>query len=214
VTTAHRLTALRDVSLLGPRKLVQMAPILPSTWVSLRSERQTTMTRGEDTLNTKRLVVLGALLAVASAALADLKSDTQKQFNKYCVAVKNKDAQGIEKVLRANFAPGFKFVPKQGNSMDLTKWIADEKMQISMTDTVKAVSLHIDSVKMGKGAATMKVTLNYEGMAKIDPKGKFGLLKYVATSDQTMVQKNGKWWITEMKEAGSKTYFNGKPLGT
>jgi hypothetical protein len=104
------------------------------------------------------------------------------------------------------------FIPTHGSSVNLTKWIADEKMQVAMTEEVKSVSLHIDSVKMGRGAASMKVTLIYEGMTKINPKGKAGLLKYIATSDQSMVKKGGKWWIVKMKEDNSKTFFNGKPL--
>jgi hypothetical protein len=149
---------------------------------------------------------------LATMAMANLREDTQKQLNKYCMAVKAKDAKGIERVLRNNFAPDFMFIPTHGSSVNLTKWIADEKMQVAMTEEVKSVSLHIDSVKMGRGAASMKVTLIYEGMTKINPKGKAGLLKYIATSDQSMVKKGGKWWIVKMKEDNSKTFFNGKPL--
>jgi hypothetical protein len=164
-------------------------------------------------LNIKKTIILGAALLMAATAVADFKSDTQKKFDKYCAAVKKKDAKGIEKALRATFAPEFKFVPKKGKSINLSVWIEHEKMQIHMTESVKAVSLHADSLKMGKGTATMQVTLSYEGMAKIDPKAKAGLLKFVATSDQTMVQKDGKWWVTEMREGTSKTWFNGKPVG-
>ncbi|MHB8635751.1 MAG: nuclear transport factor 2 family protein [Fimbriimonadaceae bacterium] len=165
-------------------------------------------------MNSKRLVVIGAVLVAAASSMADLRSDTQKQFDKYCAAVKRKDGKGIEKVLRANFAPDFKFIPKKGKSVNLSQWIADERMMISVTQTVISVSLHVDSMKMGKGAAAMTITLRYAGMAKMDPKGKTGLLKYVATSAQTMVRKNGKWWITELKEGNSKSTFNGKPFGT
>jgi hypothetical protein len=164
-------------------------------------------------MNRKRLVLFGALIVVAGSAMADLKSDTQKQFDKYCAAVKKMDGKGIEKVLRDICAPDFKFIPNKGKNVSLSEWIGDEKMQISMTQKVKSVSLHVDSMKMGNGTATMKITLSYEGMTKIDRKGKAGLLKYVATSDETLVRKNGKWWITEMKEDGSKTLFNGKPVG-
>jgi hypothetical protein len=172
------------------------------------------MTRTEIIMNIKKLVMFGAVLLAAASSMADLRSDTQKQFDIYCAAVKNKDGKAIEKVLRHNFSPDFEFVPKKGKNVNLTKWIEDEKMMVSMTQTVTAVSVHVDSMKIGKGSATMKITLSYEGMAKIDPKGKTGLLKYVATSDQTMVQKNGRWWVTEMKEDRSKTFFNGKPVGT
>jgi len=164
-------------------------------------------------MNAKKLVVLGAVLIVAASATADLRSDTQKQFDTYCAAVKNMDGKEIEKVLRDICAPDFKFVPTKGPVVGLTEWIGWEKMQISMTQSVKAVSLHVDSMKMGKGTATMKITLKYEGMTKMDPKGKVGLLKYTATSDETMVRKDGKWWITEMKEDNSKTMFNGKSVG-
>jgi hypothetical protein len=157
--------------------------------------------------------MFGAVLMVAAWSMADLKSDTQKQFNKYCAAVKKKDAKGIENILKNNFAPDFKFVTKKGNSMSLSRWIQDEKMMASMTESAQSVSLHIDNLKMGKGTATMTVTLDYEGKAKMDPKGKAGLLKYVATSDQIMVQKNGKWWVTEMREGSVKTWFNGKLVG-
>ena len=163
-------------------------------------------------MNKFKSVIFGSLVILACSALADLKSDTQKKFDSYCVAVKKKDPKAIEKALRDNFAPDFKFVPKKGQPIDLDHWITDEKSMASMTESVKSVTIHIDNVKMGKGSATMKVTLSYEGVAKMDPKGKAGLLKYVAVSDSTMTQKNGKWWITKMKEDSSKTWFNGKPV--
>lgn len=159
-----------------------------------------------------KLITLALVSALTISAFADLKSDTQKRFDKYCAASKKMDIKGVEKALRDTFAPDFKFTPKKGQGFGLAEWIEHEKMQMTMTESVKSVKLHIDKVTMGKGTATMKVSMSYEGMAKMDPKGKAGLLKYVATSDLTMVQKNSKWWVSEMKEDKSSGTFNGKPI--
>ncbi|HLK15327.1 MAG TPA: hypothetical protein VKT78_11015, partial [Fimbriimonadaceae bacterium] len=92
-------------------------------------------------MNTKKLALFGAILLAAASTMADLRSETQKRLNRYCVAVKRRDASGIERELRDIFAPDFKFIPKKGKSMGLSRWIADEKMMVSMTQSVKSVSL-------------------------------------------------------------------------
>ena len=158
-------------------------------------------------------MMVGSVIVLGTGtAMADMKSDWQKKLDAYCAAMKRKDLKTCTAIIKENFSPDFKYVPMKGKTIGMKEWIDLGKMEMDMTEKVTRMTYVIDSVKTGKDSAMMKTTLKFEGMVKMDPKTKAGTMKVSSTSDQKMVKKGGKWWITEIKATGEKTTFNGKPM--
>ena len=162
----------------------------------------------------KNLLMLGAVLILGTTtAFADLKSDWQKKLDAYVAAMKRKDLKACTAIINENFSPDFKYIPLKGKTIGINEWLDLGKMEIEMTEKVTTMVYKIDSVKMDKDSAIMKTTLKFKGTVKMDPKGKAGVMTGLSTSDQKMVKKGGKWWITEIKETTGKSTYNGKPMG-
>ena len=163
--------------------------------------------------SSKYILVAASAVLIASSSFADLKSDWQKKLDAYVAAMKKKDIKACTAIINENFSPDFKYIPMKGKTIGIKEWLDLGKMEIDMTEKVTTMTYKIDKVTMGKDSATMKTTLKFEGTVKMDPKAKAGVMKGSSTSDQKMVRKGGKWWITEIKSTSEKTTFNGKPMG-
>ena len=165
-------------------------------------------------MKAKNLLMFGAVLLLGTTtAFADLKSDWQKKLDAYVAAMKKKDLKACTVIINENFSPDFKYIPMKGKTIGIKEWLDLGKMEIGMTEKVTTMTYKIDKVTMGKNSAVMKTTIKFEGTVKMDPKAKAGVMKGTSTSDQKMVKKGGKWWITEIKSTSEKTTFNGKPMG-
>jgi hypothetical protein len=165
-----------------------------------------------DIMKSHGVVLILAGLLVTTSAFADLKTDWQKKMDMYCAAQKRKDVKGATAIIKENFAPEFKFIPLKGKAIGLSEWLAQGKMEIEMSETVKAMSITISDVKMGKDSAMMKTVVAFEGTVKMDPKAKAGVMKVSSTAEQKMVKKGGKWWIAEIRQIAEKATYNGKPM--
>ena len=164
-------------------------------------------------MKARRFMMFGAVLVLGtSAAFADMKSDWQKKLDAYCAAMKRKDLKACTAIIKENFSPDFKYIPLKGKTIGLDEWLSLGKMEMDMTEKVTRMSYTIDKVTMGKDSATMKTTIKFGGIVKMDPTSKAGIMKGSSTSDQKMVKKGEKWWITEIKATSEKTTFNGKPM--
>jgi hypothetical protein len=158
-------------------------------------------------MNYKKIFV-----AATALLLITPKSDWQKKLDNYCAAMRRKDLKACTAIIKDNFSPDFKYIPLKGKTIGLDEWLAEGKMEMQVTEKVTMMSYKINSVKQGKDSAVMKTTLKFEGMVKMDPKAKAGIMTGNSSSDQKMVKKDGKWWIVEIKETSGKATYNGKPM--
>lgn len=160
-----------------------------------------------------KLFVLGCASILVSSAFADLKSDWQKTLDSYCTLMVKKDTKGMETLIRANFTKDFKFVRADKKTMiGLNQWIEQEVAQTNQAQKIKKMSIEINSVKMGKNTAEMATTIGFEGIMKLDPKGKPGTLAGHGKGSMTLVQQGGKWKISRIDEGKTSMTFNGQAI--
>ena len=159
-----------------------------------------------------KFILIGSVAFTSFVATADMKSDWQKKLDTYCAAMRRKDLKACTAIIKDNFSPDFKYIPLKGKTIGLEEWLGEAKMEMQMTEKVTKMSYKIDSVKQTKDTAVMKTTLKFEGLVKMDPKSKAGVMTGASSSDQKMVKKGGKWWIVEIKETSGKSTYNGKPM--
>src|SRR6185369_14011151 len=89
------------------------------------------LTEGDFSMKLRSYVFVAAAMfatfAVAFDETSDFKAGIQKEMAKYIKAIKTKDVAGMEKVLRANFAPDFKDTDKTGRVINLQQTITSMK---------------------------------------------------------------------------------------
>lgn len=161
---------------------------------------------------------IASLALFAFAAAADtpgqVKAAIAKQMAGYVAAVKARDVDKVEAIIRANFAPEFKDVGLQGRTMDLEQMIRQAKSNISALKSVQQASLVITSLKVVGNKATTKEAFKLSALLQNpnDPK-KTHTLKVDSNWTGTYVKRNGRWWCTYSKTTSEKVLFDGKKPG-
>lgn len=157
-----------------------------------------------------------ATFAVAFDETSDFKAGIQKEMAKYVAAIKAKDVAGMEKVLRANFAPEFKDTDKTGRVTKLQQTIASMKANIAGLKSVQSAILKVESAKVANGKATttehfiLKATIG-----SMDPKNpkKTSKLSVDSQWTATYVKRNGKWQCLSSKTIKETDTIDGHKIG-
>lgn len=162
------------------------------------------------------LVLSASVFGLGGDDAATLKASMQAGMNKYIAAWKKKDSKTTEAVIRAHFSKDFKASDSKGKALTLDEWIAQDKMQMAMVQSVKKMSLTMDKVVVKGSTATSQDKFMADFViANPDPnsKAKTAVLHVEGTSASTLKKIGGKWMFVSMKESATKMLLDGKPFG-
>lgn len=165
----------------------------------------------------KRFVLTGfvaglAVLAMAFDEVSAFKSFMQEQMGLYTKAIKEKDLGRIEKVIMANFTPGFKDTDLKGAVRDRAKVIEGMQRNVSSLQSLDFISLKIEDVKItGNKAVTVEHMVMKGWLQSANP-AKPDKLFVDSTWTGQYVKQNGRWMCTATKTTKEKVLVNGKAV--
>jgi ketosteroid isomerase-like protein len=155
-----------------------------------------------------------AVLAVAamSAAHTDaktVKAWVQGEMNKCAKAAMMRDIKGFSMHIKENFAPNCMYKTLDGKTITVDAWLEQVGGLFSMSTKVVKAEIKASDVKVKGNMAWATGTFSYDGWIMKD--GKKAHLQVWETAGHTLMEKEGRWWVTSAVQKTAKWLLDGKP---
>lgn len=157
----------------------------------------------------KVLTVL-SIAALATVAMADLKSSTKGVYEKVGKAFMKKDVKAFEAATRPAMTKNFKCV-QQGKTMNYTEMLADLRVTLGQLSKVTAAKASMVSAKEMGNKANSVSTHSISG-TMVGPDKKSHKIEMRGTSNDTWVKEGKTWKMASMTWVKQSMTMDGKPF--